>query len=346
MDTSAFHYQLPASSIAQSVVEPRHQSRLLDARTLQDHRFLELSSLLNPGDLLVLNDTRVRSARVEAVRSETGGKVELLVLKELPGSIWECLARPARRLRPGVVLHIGAEPATVVTNLGDGLIRLSFESDEVETLIERAGTVPLPPYFEGHLHDPGRYQTVYARRVGSAAAPTAGLHFTSEVFASLQEKGVQVAAVELQVSLDTFRPIAVDRIEDHQMHSEWCSVSEETATAIEECRRRGGSVVAVGTTVVRTLESFAQGDLVRPGSQDTSIFLRPGVEIRVVDLLITNFHLPGSTLLVLLEAFMGPEWRHTYQTAVERGYRFLSFGDAMLANRRGATHQTSYSPLP
>ncbi len=301
---------------------------------MSDHLFLELPHLLEPGDLVVVNETRVRAARITGVRTGTGGRVELLFLGQTPDGSWETLARPARRLRPGVVIEVGGIEVTVEENRGEGLVLVDVAADDVEALIARTGTVPLPPYFLGQLTDSERYQTVFANRPGSAAAPTAGLHFTDEVVNGLRARGIELATVDLHVSLDTFRPMTVENLEDHVMHTEWCSVPDSTAVAIGATRERGGRVVAVGTTVVRTLESFADGSGgVKPGEHSTDLFLRPGSAITVVDLLVTNFHLPGSTLLVLLEAFMGPGWREVYATALERGYRFLSFGDAMLCTR-------------
>lgn len=334
MRVADFDYDLPDHAIAQEPLEPRHAARLLDTRDLSDHGFLELADLLEPGDLLVVNETRVRSARVIGSRVDTGGRVELLFLERGSQGTWEALARPARRLRPGVSIDLGEATATVEETVGGGVVRVTLDSDDPEGLLERVGSVPLPPYFTGRLSDPTRYQTMFARTLGSAAAPTAGLHFTPEVLSRLASRGVQMASVDLHVSLDTFRPMTVERIEDHRMHAEWCSVTVETGRAVGEARRRGGRVVAVGTTVVRTLESRADGSGgVEAGAGTTDLFLRPGSEITVVDLLVTNFHLPGSTLLVLLAAFMGDRWRQSYETALERGYRFLSFGDAMLAAR-------------
>lgn len=301
---------------------------------MSDHRFLELPDLLDPADLLVVNETRVRAARLAGSRKGTGGRIELLVLEHLADGSWECLARPSRRLRAGVVIEFPDFDATVVSDPVEGKLRVVLSADDEEAAIARAGTVPLPPYFTGTLDDPGRYQTLFADEPGSAAAPTAGLHFTPEVVTALRRRGIHIATVDLHVSLDTFRPMAVDDIEDHRMHSEWCSVSADTANAIALARRRGGRVVAVGTTVVRTLETRSDGSGgVAPGKGRTELFLRPGSRFEVVDALITNFHLPGSTLLVLLAAFMGERWREVYETALARGYRFLSFGDAMLAMR-------------
>lgn len=301
---------------------------------MSDHVFLDLPSLLEPGDLVVVNETRVRAARVKGTRKETGGSVEMLFLGRRVDGTWETLAKPARRLRSGVVIDVDGVDVTVVDNRGEGLVVVDVAASDVEALIAATGTVPLPPYFLGQLTDSERYQTVFANQPGSAAAPTAGLHFTPEVVAGLEARGVAMATVDLHVSLDTFRPMTVEDLDDHVMHTEWCSVPEDTARAIATVRQDGGRVVAIGTTVVRTLETFADGSGgVESGERQTDIFLRPGSTISVVDLLVTNFHLPGSTLLVLLEAFMGSGWREVYATALDRGYRFLSFGDAMLCRR-------------
>lgn len=301
---------------------------------MSDHRFLYLANLLDPSDLLVVNETRVRAARLTGQRRETGGRVELLILERDDDGLWEALARPSRRLRAGVVLDLGELAAVIVSDPVEGRVRVDLQSDDPEAAIASVGSVPLPPYFTGDLDDVDRYQTIFATDPGSAAAPTAGLHFTEEVMERLEARGVRVARVDLHVSLDTFRPMSVEDIEDHQMHSEWCAVSEETKNEIDACRGRGGRVIAVGTTVVRTLESRADGvGGVVAGEGRTDLFIRPGSDFTVTDGLITNFHLPGSTLLVLLAAFMGEGWREAYETALARGYRFLSFGDAMFAVR-------------
>lgn len=331
---SDYTYDLPPEAIAQSAIEPRHRARLLDTRDLSDHVFLDLPTLLDPGDLVVVNETRVRAARLTGRRVETGGKVELLLLDRDGEGRWEALAKPARRLREGVELDFGEVRATIIENLGEGRVLLSFEGDDDEAIVEKLGAIPLPPYFTGKLGDPDRYQTIFAAAPGSAAAPTAGLHFTEQVVNGLEERGIGVATVDLHVSLDTFRPMAVENISDHVMHSEWCAVPEPTARDVAKTRAAGGKVVAVGTTVVRTLETFARADgTVDPGAGATDLFLRPGSRFRVVDALVTNFHLPGSTLLVLLAGFMGEDWREAYRVALERGYRFLSFGDAMYAEK-------------
>lgn len=315
-------------------MEPRHDARLLDTRDMSDHRFIELADLVHPGDLIVVNETRVRAARLIGKRVGTGGKVELLLLDRSADGRWRALAKPARRLRPGVGIAFEEMVATVMEAPKEGIVTIRLDAEDEEEAIRTLGSVPLPPYFEGRLEDPDRYQTIFAMTPGSAAAPTAGLHFTEEVMARLDKSGIEVARVDLHVSLDTFRPMNVDRVEDHRMHLEWCSIPDVTRGAIDDARTRNGKVVAVGTTVVRTLESFADGrGGVESGSKETSLFLRPGHEFQVVDGLITNFHLPRSSLLVLLAAFMGSRWREVYETALKRGYRFLSFGDAMYAER-------------
>jgi S-adenosylmethionine:tRNA ribosyltransferase-isomerase len=333
---SEFRYELPEAAIAQSSIEPRHDSRLLDTRSYTDHRFLDLPALLDPGDLVIVNETRVRAARLSGRRVGSGGQVELLLLDRDPEGRWEALARPARRLRPGVVIDLHETTATVIDNLGEGRILVNLDADDEEAVVQRIGTIPLPPYFTGELPDPSRYQTIFARTPGSAAAPTAGLHFTAEVMAGLSTRGIETARVDLHVSLDTFRPMTVEEVSDHLIHREWCAIPEETARSVAKTREKGKRVVAVGTTVVRTLESFAREDgTVEAGEAATDLFLQPGSDFRVVDGLVTNFHLPGSTLLVLLAGFMGPRWRRAYQVALDRGYRFLSFGDAMYAERAG-----------
>jgi S-adenosylmethionine:tRNA ribosyltransferase-isomerase len=334
MRVESFKYPLPESAVAQEAIEPRHDSRLLDTRDMSDHRFLDLPSLLRPGDLVVVNETRVRAARLEGHRVDTGGGIELLVLEARADGLWKALARPSRRLRPGVEIEMEGIVVSVVEGPTEGLVVVDMKAANVEAAIAAAGKIPLPPYFHGTLDDPDRYQTMFARSTGSAAAPTAGLHFTPMVATGLRQRGIEIVYVDLHVGIDTFRPITADEIEHHVMHSEWCAISETTAAAISRTRVVGGRVVAVGTTVVRTLETFATDDrTVLAGEGDTDLFLRPGDEFRVVDALVTNFHVPGSTLVVLVAAFMGERWRQAYQTALERGYRFLSFGDAMYAER-------------
>jgi S-adenosylmethionine:tRNA ribosyltransferase-isomerase len=331
MELSEFQYDLPEGFIAQRPAEPRDSARLLDARDLSDHVFSELPTLLTPGDLVVVNTTRVRRARLRGTKEATGGVVELLLLSRRAQGGWTALVAPARRMRPGVVVDFGDVKAVITGGPHDGIVEVEF-SDERH--LEELGSVPLPPYITEELDDPERYQTVYADRVGSAAAPTAGLHFTPAVLDALHERGIRRAAVELEVGIGTFRPITAANVEDHVMHRERCRVPAETAEAIAETRHRGGRVVAVGTTTVRTLETFGRDDgTVDVGETETDLFLRPGSTFRVVDALVTNFHVPGSSLLVMLAAFMGPGWKSAYETALARGYRFLSFGDAMFCER-------------
>lgn len=337
MRTVDFSYLLPDEVIAQQPVEPRDAARLLDTRDLTDHTFRDLPDLLAPGDLVVVNKTRVRAARLRGTKRESGGAVEVLLLRSTAGPRWEALIKPARRIRPGIVLDLDNLVATVTGALSDGVFELDLATTDgatVEQAIARSGQTPLPPYIRKPLDDPERYQTIFADRVGSAAAPTGGLHFTDPVVRSLEEREIGLVAVELEVGLDTFRPIGVDQISDYVMHSERFSVPVGTAEAIARTGRAGGRVVAVGTTVVRTLETAFDGRGVAAGDGSSDLFITPGYRFRVVDVLVTNFHVPASTLVVMVAAFMGPEWRSAYAHALARGYRFLSFGDAMLAERK------------
>lgn len=336
MRTDLFDYDLPPEAIAQRPLEPRDAARLLDTRDLADHRFSELPTLLREGDLVVVNRTRVRRARLAGRKASTGGRVELLLLGPSGGpGRWEALVRPARRIRAGERLLCGRIEATVLGPPAGGVVLLDLSaSGDLEAEIDAAGEVPLPPYITTPLDDPESYQTIFADRVGSAAAPTAGLHFTEEVVAGLRAAGVALADVELDVGIGTFRPIATRDVEDHDMHRERYRLGDETAEAVAAARRRGGRVVAVGTTVARVLETRARpGGLVDPGEGETGLYLRPGHGPAVVDLLVTNFHVPRSSLVVLVASFMGERWRDAYRTALARGYRFLSFGDAMLCER-------------
>ncbi len=330
--TSDFYYELPADAIAQSAIEPRHDSRLLDTRTMSDHRFLDLAGLLEPGDLVVVNRTRVRRARLTA-KKPTGGTVEILLLRAIDGGRWEALGRPTKRLHAGSELQIGDVHVRLVSDPVDGRILIEAEAD-LGTLAEQVGEVPLPPYFTGELEDPDRYQTMFADRVGSAASPTAGLHFTEEVTLGLSERGIAIERIELEVGLDTFRPIIVDSLEDHVMHSESVNVEHSTVERIEATQRRGNRIVAIGTTVVRALESAAVDGTLGSMSGTSSLFIRPGYRFRVVDLVLTNFHVPGSTLVIMIASMLGDRWREVYTAALDRGYRFLSFGDAMLIEVR------------
>ena len=331
MELSEFRYELPEARIAQHPADPRDSARLLDTRDLSDHTFSDLPTLLAPDDLVVVNTTRVRRARLLGTKEGTGGAVELLLLARRAQGGWSALVAPARRIRPGVALTFGEVRAVITEGPDDGIVGVEFSD---ERPLDTIGTVPLPPYITEPLDDPEQYQTIYADRVGSSAAPTAGLHFTPGVLAGLEARGIRRASVELEVGIGTFRPITTAHIEDHVMHRERCTIPAETAAAVAETRRRGGRVVAIGTTTVRTLETFARDDgTVDAGDTETDLYLRPGRNFRVVDVLVTNFHVPGSSLLVMLAAFMGPAWRTAYDAALHRGYRFLSFGDAMLCER-------------
>lgn len=328
-----YDYLLPPDRIAQTPAEPRDASRLLVLHRqigLCEHRvFRDILDYLESGDLLVVNSSRVRRARLHA-RKTTGGHVELLLLKPLCDNTWEALVSPGRRVPPGTRLVVGGGIEIEVldrTESGGRTLRLS-EGASLDAVLEQVGEVPLPPYITEPVLDPERYQTVYAREMGSAAAPTAGLHFTDGLLEAIRAKGVATSEVILHIGLDTFRPVKVDDLDQHVMHSEWYEIPETTARAVLEARR----VIAVGTTSVRALESAAIGrGVVRAGASETRLFLRPGAEFRVVDAMITNFHLPKSTLLMLVSAFAGRNLTlKTYQDAVKTGYRFFSFGDAML----------------
>lgn len=337
--TSDFNYELPSSAIAQVPAEPRDSSRLLVVEGMRDHRFSELPSLLRKKDLVVVNRTRVRRARLMGTKHPSGGRAEVLLLGPLGEGRWEALVRPARRLRAGSEIRFGGLTGRLESAPDQGRVVLELEADEgdVEGAIERVGQVPLPPYFSGVLDDPDRYQTVFASDPGSAAAPTAGLHFTPEVLAGLDRRGIPVSAIDLDIGLDTFRPIASEALGDHRMHTERFRVSGEVVAAVDRVRSEGGRVVAIGTTVMRALESAASSGSLAPAEGATGLFITPGYRFRVVDVLLTNFHLPASTLVVLVAAFMGEEWRRVYREALARGYRFLSFGDAMLVERAEGT---------
>lgn len=346
-----FDYDLPADRIAQQPVEARDSSRLLHLRPdglLDDHVFTELPNLLRPGDLLVVNDTRVRAARLQGTLAG-GGRAEVLMLHRLDGgardastATFAALVRPARRLRPGTAVEVGEGLIAEVGRRSPGhpgAREVTLRAPgAVEPAVERAGSVPLPPYIRARLEDPTRYQTLFsgAAPPESAAAPTAGLHFTPGVLDALRDRGVELTTVRLEVGLATFTPIRAASVEDHRMHTESFEIPAAAATAIGAARARGGRVVAVGTTAVRTLESRAiDGGLVEPGRGSTELYLRPGLSPRVVDGLLTNFHQPRSSLLVLVAALIGDRWRAAYDHALRNGYRFLSFGDCMLCWRAG-----------
>lgn len=337
MQTSEFDYHLPLERIAQTPIEPRHNSRLLVMRrassTLEDSHFYQLADFLNPGDLLVINQTRVIPARLHA-RKSTGGRVELLLLKQCEAGIWEALVG-GKGLHKGVRVRVENGPEVEIMEVLEGSERLIRFLEPVDHLLPSIGEMPLPPYIHEKLAQPERYQTVYATDTGSAAAPTAGLHFTPWLLDQLETKGIKFARVTLHVGLDTFAPVTVDDPLDHKIHTEWCEMTEETAGLINGTREAGGRVVAVGTTSVRTLESAAAASII-PGRVtayrgQTGLFILPGYEFMVVDAMVTNFHLPKSTLLMLVSAFAGRDKvLDAYRTAVQRGYRFYSFGDAML----------------
>lgn len=337
MKTSDFFYELPEELIAQTPLEKRDSSRLmvLDKNTgrTEHRRFFELPELLRPGDCMVLNDSRVLPARLFGKRP-TGGAVEVLLLTDRGERRWECLVRPGRKARPGDRLTFGdgeleAEVLEVLEG-GNRIIRFDYQGIFMETL-ERLGRMPLPPYIHEELRDAERYQTVYSRELGSAAAPTAGLHFTPELLEKIKARGVDLAFVTLHVGLGTFRPVKEEEIENHDMHAEFCQISGEAAAKVNAARDRGGRIVSVGTTSCRTLESFAdEGGHLKPSSGWTDIFIYPGYRFKCVDALVTNFHLPESTLLMLISALAGREnVLAAYAEAVREKYRFFSFGDAM-----------------
>ncbi len=334
MNTSDFDYHLPASSIAQTPLEPRDSSRLLvlkrETGNLEHRFFRDLGDYLRPNDLLVLNQTRVIPARIYA-RKPTGGRVELLLLRRRDLLRWEALVG-GKGLRVGSKIRVEGGPEATILEFLEGAERLLLFAEPIEPYFPKVGHVPLPPYIHEKLTDPERYQTVYAREPGSAAAPTAGLHFTPRLMDELQRMGVKIAYVTLHVGLDTFAPVTEENPATHKIHTEWCELPQETADAINQTRQVGGRVIAVGTTSVRTLESAAEGQNgILSYSGPTSIFILPGYTFKTVDALITNFHLPKSTLIMLVSAFAGREKiLETYQTAIREGYRFYSFGDAML----------------
>lgn len=338
MKTADFDYELPQELIAQDPLEQRDSSRLLilDKKTGErTHRiFHDIIDYLHEGDCLVINNTKVIPARLIGEREGTGGKVEVLLLKRKTDNVWETLVKPGKKARPGMRLSFGggllhAEVQEVVDE-GNRLIRFEYEGI-FEEILDQLGQMPLPPYITHQLKDKNRYQTVYAKYEGSAAAPTAGLHFTEELLQKIQEKGVKIARVTLHVGLGTFRPVKVDDVTQHHMHTESYHVSQEAADIINETKKQGGRVICVGTTSCRTIESAADGQgVVQATEGDTDIFIYPGYQFKVLDCLITNFHLPESTLLMLVSALAGKEnIMAAYKEAVEMKYRFFSFGDAM-----------------
>jgi S-adenosylmethionine:tRNA ribosyltransferase-isomerase len=338
LKTSDFYFDLPPELIAQDPLTDRSASRLLvlDKNTgeIKHEQFRNIINYLNPGDCLVLNDTRVIPARLHGIREETGAAIEVLLLKRKEKDVWETLVRPGKKVRPGVKLSFGegllrGEVLEIVEE-GNRLIRFQYEGI-FEEVLDRLGEMPLPPYITHKLEDKNRYQTVYAKYDGSAAAPTAGLHFTRDLLDEIAQKGVNLAYVTLHVGLGTFRPVKAERITEHHMHSETYQITKEAAEVINRTRKNGGRVICVGTTSCRSLESAAEEDgTLRECSGDTEIFIYPGYRFKVLDALITNFHLPESTLVMLVSALAGREKvLRAYGEAVEERYRFFSFGDAM-----------------
>ncbi len=339
-----FNFDLPEELIAQTPIDRRDNSRLMavdkaSGRILHRH-FYDIIDFLNPGDCLVLNDSRVLPARLLGIRVPTGGAVEVVLLRDIGGGIWECLTRPGRKTKPGTVLSFGNGNLTAtVVDAGAGgnkLLKFEYEGVFLEVL-ERLGKMPLPPYIHEELNDSERYQTVYSRVVGSAAAPTAGLHFTNELLDNIRQKGIDTAFVTLHVGLGTFRPVKSENVEDHEMHSEFFTVTKETAELVNKAKQTGHRVIAVGTTSCRTLESIAdESGHISECSGWTNIFIYPGYSFKCIDGLITNFHLPESTLIMLVSAFAGREnVFNAYNEAIKEKYRFFSFGDAMYIGETG-----------
>ena len=337
MNKSDFDFYLPDELIAQTPLEKRDNSRLLhlDKNTgkIEHKHFYDIKQYIRPGDCLVLNDSRVLPARLIGTRP-TGGAVELVLLKDLGDNCWECLSRPGRKTKPGQELIFGNGELTGVvqelTQGGNRIVKFDYKGIFLE-ILERLGKMPLPPYIKEELQDSERYQTVYSKELGSAAAPTAGLHFTKELLSEIEDMGVSICCVTLHVGLGTFRPVKAENIEDHDMHSEFCIIPEETAKTVNDTKKAGGRVIAVGTTSCRTLESFTTDDgVLQATSGWTNIFIYPGYTFKCIDALITNFHLPESTLIMLVSALAGREHiLNAYKTAVNEKYRFFSFGDAM-----------------
>lgn len=338
MKTSDFYYDLPQELIAQDPLEDRSSSRLLhlDRQTgeLEHTDFKHITKYLKPGDCLVINDTKVIPARLYGHKMETGALIEILLLKRRENDIWECLVKPGKKARPGAQITFGDGILTGeiidVVDEGNRLIQFHYEGI-FEEILDRLGEMPLPPYITHKLQDKNRYQTVYAKNEGSAAAPTAGLHFTRELLKEVEDMGVKIAHVTLHVGLGTFRPVKVDDVESHHMHSEFYVVEEDQAKMINDTKKNGGRIISVGTTSCRTLESATGEDgVLCAGSGWTEIFIYPGYRFKMIDGLITNFHLPESTLLMLVSALAGKEKiMHAYEEAVKERYRFFSFGDAM-----------------
>ena len=339
MNTSDFFYELPQELIAQTPVEPRDSSRLmiLNKQTgeVQHKIFHDLIDFLNPNDCLILNDTRVIPARIYGVKKETGALVEFLLLKQKENNVWECLCKPGKRAKIGTWFTFGdglVDCSVIdITEDGNRIIQFDCDSKEIYNILDKIGKMPLPPYITEELSNGERYQTVYSKELGSAAAPTAGLHFTNEMLEKIKAKGVNIGYVTLHVGLGTFRPVKVDDVEKHKMHSEHYILPQETADLINHTKVIGGRVISVGTTSTRTLESVAaKNGMICADEDDTSIFIYPGYKFKCIDALVTNFHLPESTLIMLISAFAGYDnIMNAYRIAVQEKYRFFSFGDAM-----------------
>ena len=339
MKTSDFYYDLPEELIAQDPIYPRDSSRLLVYDRKEDkieHKiFRDILDFLTDNDVLVINNTKVIPARIYGIKKDTGAKIEFLLLKRENLNTYEILAKPGKKAKVGTIVefsdNLSAEIIEEREEIGGKLVKFHVKNGTLEAELDRIGEMPLPPYIRKKLEDKDRYQTVYAEKPGSSAAPTAGLHFTDELLEKVREKGVKVVEVLLEVGLGTFRPVQVEKLEDHHMHSERIVVSKETAELLNEYKKQGKRIIAVGTTSVRTLESIAsEKGIVEPANKETSIFIYPGYKFKFVDSIITNFHLPESTLIMLISAFLGREKTlEIYNTAVKEKYRFFSFGDAM-----------------
>ncbi|KAA8786570.1 S-adenosylmethionine:tRNA ribosyltransferase-isomerase [Paenibacillus sp. 4624] len=340
MNVNLYDFELPEELIAQTPLLDRTASRLLtlnkETGEVTHHHFPHIIDVLEPGDTLILNDTRVLPARLFGTKEDTGAKAEVLLLKNVEGDQWEALVKPGKKLRAGSVIVFSDELKAVINEVGEmGARTLTFEYNGIfQEILDRLGEMPLPPYIKETLDDRERYQTVYAKHEGSAAAPTAGLHFTDELLDQIRDKGVNIGFITLHVGLGTFRPMSVDVVEDHVMHEEYYSLSQETAELINQTKERGNKVFAVGTTSCRTLETVGskfEDGMLQESSGWTSIFIYPGYSFKVIDGMLTNFHLPKSTLVMLVSALAGREHiMHAYEEAIKEKYRFFSFGDAML----------------
>lgn len=338
MKTSDFYFDLPEELIAQDPLLDRTSSRLLvldkETGNTSHHTFRDIVDMLEAGDCLVLNNTKVIPARLYGTKEDTGAGVEILLLKRLEKDVWECLVKPGKKCKPGarIVFGDGILKGEILETKEDGNRLISFTYEGIwEEVLDSLGEMPLPPYITHKLQDKNRYQTVYAKYDGSAAAPTAGLHFTTDLLKRIEEKGVKIAYVTLHVGLGTFRPVKVDDVTNHHMHSEFYEVTKETADLVNETKKQGGRIICVGTTSCRTVESASTPDgILHPGSGNTEIFIYPGYQFKILDALITNFHLPESTLVMLVSALAGKEQvLGAYEEAIKERYRFFSFGDAM-----------------